>query len=165
MITGHCSRCGRRHVLESRAARAAAGALMASLGTHRRLDFDVPAALADPGLATAWLFGPARGKMFGVLLCRDRLGGEVLLRGFSGQYNGRWSVPGWVGPLLDPAACAHLTGPVARRIKNLDRRVAAGAGERSRAAAAVRRRLSRRLTRDIQQLYRLYNFLRDEDRR
>jgi hypothetical protein len=50
----------------------------------------------DPALATDYLFGPARGKMFGILEGHDQEGQQRFLYAFSGQYNGRWLVDGWV---------------------------------------------------------------------
>ena len=46
----------------------------------------------------------AEGKMFGVLVVRDRGGRVGYLRAFSGMLDGRWDVPGFVGPAFDAAA-------------------------------------------------------------
>ncbi|MCH3921123.1 MAG: hypothetical protein LKE39_11840 [Sphaerochaeta sp.] len=55
-------------------------------------------------VSTDYLFSPARGHMLGVLLARDASGSPHILKAFSGQYDGRWVIPGWVPPCLDPAA-------------------------------------------------------------
>ncbi|MGE0491045.1 MAG: pseudouridine synthase [Vulcanimicrobiota bacterium] len=43
------------------------------------------------------------GKMFGVLLARDPQGQRVVLRAFSGCWQGQRRLPGWVDPIFDPA--------------------------------------------------------------
>lgn len=43
------------------------------------------------------------GKMFGVLVVAAPDGPIGFLRGFSGMLDGSWQVPGFVGPLFDPA--------------------------------------------------------------
>jgi len=54
----------------------------------------------DAGLAAR--LGLARdGKMFGVLVVRDRGGRIGYLRAFSGMVDRRWEVPGFVGPAFD----------------------------------------------------------------
>jgi tRNA pseudouridine32 synthase/23S rRNA pseudouridine746 synthase len=44
------------------------------------------------------------GKMFGVLVVRDRAGRAGYVRAFSGMVDRRWEVPGFVGPAFDRAA-------------------------------------------------------------
>ncbi|MBO7122170.1 MAG: RluA family pseudouridine synthase [Treponema sp.] len=39
--------------------------------------------------------------MFGALVCLDQAGNEVVLRAFSGSYDGKWNRPGWAPPLFD----------------------------------------------------------------
>lgn len=55
---------------------------------------------------TLWreLSAPNGGKMFGVLVARDRDGQAHVLRAFSGMLAGSWHVPGFVGPAFDLAA-------------------------------------------------------------
>lgn len=43
-------------------------------------------------------------QMFGVLVCLDADGNEVILKAFSGLLDGKWNVPGFVPPLLDEDA-------------------------------------------------------------
>lgn len=40
-------------------------------------------------------------EMFGVLVCLDSQGKEVVLKAFSGKLSGHWLIPGWVPPLFD----------------------------------------------------------------
>lgn len=63
------------------------------------LDFE-----AGGEVSTAPSFEPCGGQMLGVLVCRDERGGEVVLKAFSGQYHGRWIVPGWVPPVPEVEA-------------------------------------------------------------
>ena len=39
--------------------------------------------------------------MFGALVCLDAAGNEVVLRAFSGSYDGKWNRDGWAPPLFD----------------------------------------------------------------
>lgn len=66
---------------------------------RRQLDAHVHAA---SGFSTAFLQKPAAGKMFGVLLCRDRSGQLGTLRAFSGEWLSRQTPAGWV------PSCGHL---------------------------------------------------------
>jgi len=158
--SGWCRCCAQVHSLPSVQALAAGRALMDQLRGQQRLDFTVPLAKADPRCRTDELFGQAGGKMFGVLCCRDPQGRPVVLRAFSGQYNGRWQVEGWVGPLFDSAVFDQLIRQPEEEIKRLGREIAglsAGSEERHR-RQRQRRALSQNLMRQIHGLYRLKNF-------
>ncbi len=133
---------------------------MAQLDRHQRIDLQVASDLADPRCSTAALFAEAGGKMFGVLTCRDAGGNLVVLRAFSGQYNGLWQVPGWVGPVCDPVIFQRLTAPVEARIKVLGQQLAC-LPDHSRQRLLLRRQrrnLSRHLMGAIHDLYHLVNF-------
>ena len=158
--SGWCRRCAQVHSLPSASALAAGRALMDQLRGQQRLDFTVPLAMADPRCSTDELFGLAGGKMFGVLCCRDPQGRPVVLRAFSGQYNGCWQVEGWVGPLFDSAAFDQLIRCPEEEIKRLGREIAGlspGSEDRHR-RQHQRRALSQDLMRQIHGLYRLNNF-------
>ena len=157
---GYCPACGREHSFSGQAAQAEALALMRALAGQKRVDLLAAESEADPRLGTEYLFGEARGQMFGVMVCRDAAGRRQVLRAFSCQYNGVWTVDGWVPPLFDVREFEALTGETERRIKELGAEIAGGA-----APAAVieekrreRKRLSQRLMREIHGLYRLHNF-------
>ena len=98
--------------------------------------------------------------MFGVLLCRDDQGKSKVLYGFSGMFNGRWRVPGWVEPLFDVDAFHDLVDPVERSIKELGRGMKREKdNETARLRLRARRReLSRQLMAEIFSLYRLPDF-------
>lgn len=157
---GWCRRCGQMHCLPSAQARQDCHELMGQLSRHRRIDFPVPAAMADPRCATGELFGAARGKMFGVLTCRDSQGCPVVLRAFSGQYNGLWQVAGWVGPLFAIAAFEELIRAPEQAIKRLGREMGnwPQGSEQRRRLISQRRKLSQNLMHEIHALYQLHNF-------
>ncbi|WP_320129897.1 RluA family pseudouridine synthase [uncultured Sphaerochaeta sp.] len=73
-------------------------ALQESLDLQGCLDYE-----SEGKISTSYLFGPARGQMFGVLVCLDPEGKEVILKAFSGQYDGKWNIEGWVPPVCDVA--------------------------------------------------------------
>lgn len=156
---GWCRRCGRVHLLPSDQAWVECARLMAQLAQSGRIDLEVAASDADPGCATGPLFAPGGGKMFGVLCCRDRRGRRVVLRAFSGQYGGRWQVPGWVGPVQDAALFDALAGAADPEIKRLGAVIArTPAGSASRSDLVRRRRaLSRELMHRLHDLYQLVN--------
>ncbi|SDP65478.1 hypothetical protein [Desulforhopalus singaporensis] len=114
----------------------------------------------DPTLATDYLWGAARGKMFGVMECLRPDGSVLTLYAFSGQYNGRWLVDGWVPPLFDVDEFITVTGDTEKEIKRLTEELAAyGKGHPEKTILRQRRRLlSKELTAKIHNLYRLHNF-------
>jgi tRNA pseudouridine32 synthase/23S rRNA pseudouridine746 synthase len=105
--------------------------------------------------STDYLWGEARGQMFGVLECEDGTGNTVVLRAFSCQYNGEWLVDGWVPPILDVNEFHRLSDPVDREIKRLDRLIAAN---KSPELIQKRKVLSQSLMKQIHGLYLLTNF-------
>lgn len=97
--------------------------------------------------------------MFGVLICRDDCGSPVVLRAFSGQYNGLWQVEGWTGPIFDVTAFNDLIHRPEQEIKRMGREMAVlprGSGPH-RQLLIQRRILSQNLMRDIHSLYQLVN--------
>lgn len=158
--SGWCRRCGVEHRLEPGYARRHARALQQELADLRRIDYRRESAVADARFAIDYLFGPARGQMFGVLECADNRGQAVILRAFSGQYNGVWTIDGWVPPLFDVAAYEQIMIPGDRRLKKLGRKIEALPPGTDRRAELVTRRkhLSRSLMKDLHDLYELRNF-------
>lgn len=157
---GWCARCGMLHTLPASPVLDDCRALMAHFQAHGRIDGLEPGPASDPRCRTDALFSEAGGKMFGVLACRDVAGQRVLLRAFSGQYNGLWQVPGWVGPIFDVARFQDLVADPDREIKALGRELAGLVPNSPRflLVKRQRRRLSRQLMHAIHDLYRLTNF-------
>jgi tRNA pseudouridine32 synthase / 23S rRNA pseudouridine746 synthase len=84
------------------------------------LDSDAfPAALRES------LRRPDGGKMFGVLLIQAPDGRFGYLRGFSGQLEGRWDLPGFVPPVFNHAARLTVEQPGARTIRDLTAQIEA----------------------------------------
>jgi hypothetical protein len=155
---GFCRDCGCEHVLSAEAALPHARELMARLERHGAIGPE--SAVNDPRLSLDYLYGPARGQMFGVLVYADQNGGQGVLKAFSGQYNGLWEVPGWAGPILDPGEFERTIEHDEPRIKDLTLRMQGlGLDDPARLTMlAQRRALSRSLMARIFSLYRLTNF-------
>ncbi len=133
---------------------------MAVLDHQKTIDLDLTGEQDDPRLGTDFLFGPARGKMFGVLICHDREGREVSLRAYSGQYNGLWQVPGWAPPLFDLPIFNRLNQTGEPRVKAFTRQLECSQPGSPEYTALFKQRktLSRSLMQDLHRLYRLHNF-------
>ncbi|WP_343219580.1 hypothetical protein [Pseudodesulfovibrio sp. JC047] len=141
-------------------AREPAMALLRTMERERRIDLSVPADQADPRLTIDYLYGPARGQMFGVLVVRDQSGNTGVLKAFSGQYNSLWQVDGWVDPLLDVQRFYRETRDAERHIKRLGRDIVAlpdGSPQR-RSLVAVRKKASQTLMREIHGMFMVSNF-------
>ena len=130
--------------------------LMSLLDRHGSMDFESPQTERIPEYSTSYLFGEARGKMLGVLVCRNGNGTETVLKAFSSQYNGSWRIPGWVPPVIDPAAFDSLVSPVDAKIKELDRMIEADPDNPS--LKKERKNLSVGLMSQIHDLYRFRDF-------
>ena len=135
----------------------AARALLAELEQWENIGLGVS---ADPKLDLGYLYGSARGQMFGVMTYQDSAGRGGVLKAFSGQYNGVWEVPGWVGPILDPAVFARTVAYDEPRIKEMTRRMEGMSKDDPQRTdlIAARRELSQDLMARIFELYRLTNF-------
>ena len=133
---------------------------MRLLEDRRTVDLFSASAEPDPKFSTDSLFGEARGKMFGILECIDQNGDQVLLRAFSGQFNGIWDVPGWAPPLFSSREMADISYQAEREIKRLGREMTSPdcSQESRREMQRQRRGLSQELMREIHGLYRLNNF-------
>lgn len=155
--SGFCACCGREHSLPAAPALPRARELLEEIARCGSIGLGLT---DDPRLELGYLYGPARGQMFGVLVCRDRSGRERVLKAFSGQYNGIWEVPGWVPPILDPQEFLRATAEDEPRIKALTRRIGELPAEDPGRPAllAERREMSRNLMSRIFDLYRLANF-------
>ena len=157
---GYCKKCKTIHRLGSSEAITHCLSLMEQLDTHRCIDLFSAVPDKNDRLKTEYLFGPARGKMFGVMHCMAPGGETILLRAFSGQYNAIWKVQGWVPPLFEIDVFTRISDKTEKQIKAIGRDI-----DRSLPHSAhwlllrkKRRKLSQDLMRDIHDLYRLTNF-------
>ena len=159
-IGGYCSHCGKEHRLEAGPARQACLDLMANFTLYQRIDFHVPLQHSNPLCRTDYLFGEARGKMFGALVGRDEFGQKKTFFAFSGQYNGLWSVADWVEPVFDPVAFVHVTEEGEREVKRMTREIndLPPQSDQRKALVQMRRQLSRQLMQEIHGLYMVTNF-------
>ena len=107
-----------------------------------------------------YLFGQARGQMFGVLICEDSEGKEVILKAFSCQYNSHWLIDGWAPPLLDLEIYNKIVPEADVEIKSLSREIETldkSSPERLK-LINERKSISQGLMKDIINLYELNNF-------
>ena len=156
---GFCKECQRTHHLPAEPAETEAKQLMLHLKQHQRIDFHRPHTAAED-TATNYLYGNARGKMFGVLVCETKQGARQTLKAFSGQYNGMWEVDGWVPPLFNVGQFWEFLTPIEKEIKKLGRilqTLVVGSLQYQK-VQQQRKRLSQSLMKDIHGLYRLHNF-------
>jgi len=159
-LKGYCNACQTVHTLSSQAAYPACYQLMEKLEENNGIDFFHSNSAHDKRCATDYLFGDARGKMFGAMVGLDQSGKKHVRYAFSGQYNGLWQVPGWVEPLFPVRAFEHLTFPVERRIKELGKAIATTdpGTQQWQLLKRQRKELSRHLMEKIFNLYILVNF-------
>lgn len=157
---GYCRRCGKEHWLGPGNTATFALQLMRQFQEHGTIELFSASSTGGGALLLDYLFGPARGKMFGLMECRAADGTIVLLRAFSGQYNTRWLVEGWAPPLFKVDDFISLTRTREEQIKELGRHI-----DQSRPHSHLwlmlrkkRRRLSQELMQDIHDLYRVSNF-------
>ncbi len=124
--------------------------LMHSLDTHGCLDYE-----GKMCISTAPLFIPAGGQMFGVLVCQDPEGHEVVLKAFSGQYQGNWLIDGWVPPVCDIARFNTIVKQSDKEIHILTDILGSASKEEAAAIQKKRGDLSRE---SLKKLYELYLF-------
>ncbi|MDK2858074.1 MAG: tRNA pseudouridine32 synthase / rRNA pseudouridine746 synthase [Verrucomicrobiota bacterium] len=156
---GFCADCETVHSLPVGNSRKHALELMQQLDEFKRLD-SLPGSnhqseIISHKFSTDYLWSEARGHMFGVLECEDAEGTPVVLKAFSGQYNGRWFVDGWVPPILDTEDFYRVSTPVDHEIKLLNRFIAE---QKNPELIRKRKALSQQLMKEIHALYRLTNF-------
>ncbi len=157
---GFCQTCGQEHSLPTVPAEQLALELIKTLNKTGRIDFSAPNSQAHPQCSVDYLWGPARGKMFGVLVAQTSTGKRAHLRAFSGQYNGLWQVPGWVNPIFDLKAFYELHDPEEQEIKKLSEIIKnlPPQSQKRQELVRLRKKKSQQLMRAIHSLYRLHNF-------
>ena len=157
--SGYCRSCSKTHYLEQGKAKHYCLELMITLEKYRRIDIHAPEHEADPRFSLSYIKGEARGQMFGVLECIDPGGHTVILKAFSGQYNGIWNVKGWAPPLLDVEKFNSLVCDVDKQIKEMGKRIdGLPKGFERQELMRKRKTLSQNLMKEIHELYRVHNF-------
>ncbi len=155
--SGYCRQCGREHHLPGEAAYQFCLQLMVELETKKRIDLRQSTDQANPRFSTDYLYGDARGKMFGVLVAEKPDGNRIILRAFSGQYNGAWHVPGWVMPVFNLKEFHRVHDDEEKKIKEMGRQIdwqVAGSSQQQQLIAR-RKQASQQLMKEIHNLYRL----------
>lgn len=109
-------------------------------------------------ISTDYLFGPALGQMFGVLVCVDGKGNEVVLKAFSGQYDGRYGIEGWVPPAFDTSAYRTIIGGSEKAFLEFGKKIGEASGDTEAIAEleAARKQLSQETQKSIFELYRFH---------
>lgn len=70
--------------------------IMQSLDSTSCIDYE-----GACSISTESLFSPTGGRLFGVLVCKDSSGRTVILKAFSGNIQGHFTIPGWVNPVCE----------------------------------------------------------------
>jgi hypothetical protein len=159
-IEGYCRPCASYHRLGPGNTITAALKIMTRLEREETIDLFSGRQDSDETLSTSHLLGASRGKMFGVLEVCTQKGQSDFLYAFSGQYNSRWLVEGWVPPVFDIAAFTQLTVDTEKEIKSLTARISelSRTDEKWLKLRKERKLLSRTLMREIEKLYEFVNY-------
>lgn len=159
-ISGYCTQCDKVHSLSSGNAYNHCLELMDKLKRYGRIDFDIPLKDSDSRLVTDYLWGEARGQMFGILECLNADDEIVILKAFSCKYNGIWLVDGWVPPLFNAETYIKMMRegdaiitPLGDEINKLPNH-----SIEKRKMKNERKLLSQNLMRELHNLYELNNF-------
>ncbi len=162
--SGFCIKCNEIHSLRNGNAYEQCINLIKELDKHKCLDFDKPISERNPKFSTDYVFGEARGQMFGILECYNSHNQVVTLKAFSCKYNSHWNIDGWVPPLFDADIYMKMMRegdkiitPLGDKIKGMD----LNCPERLN-IHKKRKTLSQDLMKKLHQLYRLNNFKGEE---
>jgi hypothetical protein len=159
-FSASCLFCGSDHIFPGDNFRVSGQALMEQLAHTKNIGSDTSGNSDQHRLSTDPLFGPSRGKMFGVMECRAADGSTLFFKAFSGQFNGLWLVEGWAPPLFDVDEWTRVNAGPELAIKTLGAEIKAchDDHERGKRLQQERKKLSRKLMKDLHALYRLTNF-------
>lgn len=157
---GYCVSCRKEHSIYSGAAYTHALELIKKLDKYKRLDFEISEVDANSIFNIDYLFGEAEGQMFGILECENNAGEKIILKAFSGKYNGQWLLDGWVPPLFDVDIYLRMMKEGDSIITPLgESMVGMELNDPKRLAIhRKRKKLSQDLMKDLHALYRLHNF-------
>jgi hypothetical protein len=157
---GYCNSCKKVHRLKTGRAIELCFDLMDKLESEKRIDFETPIEMADPNFSTDILWGDERGEMFGVLVCEDELGQEIILKAFSCQHGGEWSCDGWALPLVDSELYLKRCREVGAEIKEFTSKINSleKGSDKFASLKKERKELSQNLQIELHNLYSLSNF-------
>ncbi|MEO6302621.1 MAG: hypothetical protein ABIP51_05575 [Bacteroidia bacterium] len=161
IYSGYCNSCEKEHSLPSEKAIEICNLLMQKFKGHNCIDY-----LEDernPLLSISHLYSDIGGKMFGVLICEDRSGKEIILRAFSSTYNGVWNIEGWVPHLANETAFMKIVKegdteihPLTDLIPTLEKN-----SEEWQIKTNERKLISQKTLSRLQSLYALTNFKKE----
>ncbi len=157
-------RCLKIPVLQSGNAEKYAFELMDAFDREKSMDIDTEKEKRDSCFSTDYLFSEAGGQMFGILLCIKNNGEKKVLKAFSGQYNSRWTAPGWVPPIINPSEFEKTVKEKDKEIKKLDKEITNLESREKGFSGKVldlkekRKEISQSLMKELHSLYYLNNF-------
>ncbi|MDO8999726.1 MAG: hypothetical protein Q7W45_08175 [Bacteroidota bacterium] len=158
--SGYCNECNKTHSLPPDKAIPHCVELMKRLQAHCRIDFDISIDNANPKLTTQHLYSVSGGQMFGVLVCEDVNGNQIILKAFSSTHNGVWSVEGWVAHLADETKFMAIVNegnteihPLTSYIQTLTK-----TSEEWNAKIIERKKISQKILSQLLELYEISNF-------
>lgn len=160
--SGFCEACNKTHALPYEKAIDVCGALMQKFSAYEQIDYLDEE--TDQRLSTKHLYGDIGGKMFGVLICEDVLGNEVILKAFSSTYNGVWNVEGWAPHLVNETAFMQIVKkgnseihPLTDRIQTLEKN-----SEQWKLETGQRKQASQKILNELFALYEVTNFKKEK---
>lgn len=150
---GFCNQCHTEHLLPVTPVQGEARRLILELETNKTIQ------IGNPEFSTDILFSKTRGQMFGLMLALDAQGKSKILKAFSGQFNGHYCAKGWVPPVFNVEEFQRINTPGEKQIKILSKGICATSDPaKQRLLKEERRNQSRRLMKQIHDLYILGNF-------
>ncbi|MBA3683175.1 MAG: hypothetical protein H0W73_18720 [Bacteroidetes bacterium] len=156
--SGYCNACKKEHSLPPQKAIEICDQLIKKFKIQQCIDDG-----KDPRLSTQHLYTEIGGKMFGVLICEDTSGNEIILKAFSSTYNGIWNVEGWVPHLVNEADFMKIVKagdteihPLTALIPTLEKK-----SEEWLLKTNARKLISQKILIRLQGLYTLTNFKKE----
>ncbi len=157
--SGYCLSCEKEHSLPSQKAIKICDELIKKFKTQHCIDDG-----KDSRLSTQHLYAEIGGKMFGVLVCEDASGNEVILKAFSSTYNGVWNVEGWVPHLANERAFMQIVEkgnseihPLTNHIQTLEKN-----SDEWKLKVEERKMISQRTLTELFFLYEVTNFKKEK---
>ena len=157
---GYCKKCAKVHKLSPGKSIHACRELMKDFSSNPADNLVAMHEKTREPFALSELFGPSRGKMFGVMECLHPDDSITYIKAFSGQLNGIWQVEGWAPPIFDIKQYESTSYDTEKEIKALGRKIDQYTPHSKDwlMLKKLRRNLSQQLMYKIHNLYRLTNF-------
>jgi len=160
--SGFCEACNKTHTLPYEKAIEVCGVLIQKFSAYERIDYLDDE--IDPRLSTEHLYNDIGGKMFGVLICEDVLGNEVVLKAFSSTYNGVWNIEGWAPHLANEEAFMQIVKngnleihPLTELINGLEKN-----SDERKLKVEERKKISQKIHTQLFDLYTVTNFKKEK---